>query len=309
MHFTNRKNAPLLFSTRPGGTRPPGRPGPEDRRTPSRPPRRRCRAWCGSPRPCACPTRTQFGITEGCAENSRLLRVRSTLGSVALDTSRCPRRSNLALCARFVTVSSANGSMVAHSGCKRRHAGRRSASISWRTSAHHLADLKILVSGVQSPPCPPFLHGFSERPFPRCHWNCHRVESRRGRHSERRREFRPRLAEVTLGHDRVAPVDGLGLVAGELHRDGARDTGTLEVPDRRAPKVVERSPGCRRSCRPSSTLGERLDRLPVAVEHVADDPALRALPVWWVTAWLGVKLVRIILLLEQVARPSCGALR
>jgi len=51
------------------------------------------------------------------------------------------------------------------------------------------------------------------------------------------------FGEVGLTHDGVAAVDGLGLVARHLRRDGARDPGALQAADRRPAEIVEESPG------------------------------------------------------------------
>jgi len=47
------------------------------------------------------------------------------------------------------------------------------------------------------------------------------------------------IAQVLLVHDRVPPIDGLGLVAGDLHGDGPRNPGMLNVPDGGSPQIVE----------------------------------------------------------------------
>jgi hypothetical protein len=48
-----------------------------------------------------------------------------------------------------------------------------------------------------------------------------------------------RLAQIALADDRIAPVDGLGLVADELHRHAARDPGALEATDGGAAEVMD----------------------------------------------------------------------
>src|SRR2546422_1840879 len=49
----------------------------------------------------------------------------------------------------------------------------------------------------------------------------------RGSAAAQRRELGDALFQVLLGHDGVAAVHGLRLVAGELHRHGARHPGAF----------------------------------------------------------------------------------
>src|SRR5207244_9779027 len=53
-----------------------------------------------------------------------------------------------------------------------------------------------------------------------------------------RRHLRHCVREIAAGHDRVAPVNALGLVPGELHRHRTRDAGAFEVPHVTPPQVV-----------------------------------------------------------------------
>jgi hypothetical protein len=46
---------------------------------------------------------------------------------------------------------------------------------------------------------------------------------------KRARQLPNRVLEVSVSDDRVAPIDALGLVAGDLHGDRARHAGALEV--------------------------------------------------------------------------------
>jgi hypothetical protein len=50
------------------------------------------------------------------------------------------------------------------------------------------------------------------------------------------------LAEFSVADDRVAPVDVLRLVAGELHGDAPGNAGVLESPDGRPAQVVKDAP-------------------------------------------------------------------
>jgi hypothetical protein len=68
-------------------------------------------------------------------------------------------------------------------------------------------ELKILVSAVQSRPCPPVSQPLSERPL-HAVTEIVTVRNRFRHRSERRCELRARLAEVALGYDRVAPIHG-----------------------------------------------------------------------------------------------------
>jgi hypothetical protein len=56
------------------------------------------------------------------------------------------------------------------------------------------------------------------------------------------RELRHPLAQVRLGDDRVAPVDALCFVPGELHRHRAGHPGPLRVAHGRAAQVVDDAP-------------------------------------------------------------------
>jgi hypothetical protein len=70
------------------------------------------------------------------------------------------------------------------------------------------------------------------------------------------------IAQVLLVHDRVPPIDGLGLVAGDLHGDGPRNPGMLNVPDGGSPQIVEEAARhLRLLARPTPRAAELLDAL------------------------------------------------
>ena len=46
------------------------------------------------------------------------------------------------------------------------------------------------------------------------------------------------VLNVGLAHDRIASIDGFGLVSADLHRHGSRHAGSFHIADRRAPEVL-----------------------------------------------------------------------
>ena len=84
--------------------------------------------------------------------------------------------------------------------------------------------------------------------------------------------------QVGRADDRVPPVDRLGQVAGQLHRDGTGNPGAFEVANGGAPEVVnEATANTGRDARLLPCAPEIEDRLSGSVEHVADDPLGRLL--------------------------------
>src|SRR6267142_7009785 len=98
-------------------------------------------------------------------------------------------------------------------------------------------DLKILVSAVQSRPCPPVF-----RVLPR-HRLDHRDATLPRTLPSTRGELHRGVAQHRLVDDRVAAIHTLGLVADHLHGHWTRNTGAFELPHRRASEIVKDASG------------------------------------------------------------------
>jgi hypothetical protein len=87
-------------------------------------------------------------------------------------------------------------------------------------------------------------------------------------------------SEIALTDDGIAPIDGLGLVAGELHGHATRHAGPLQVPNGCAPEVMRNHTRytSRLACRQPSR-SKVSNALPVPLEHPRDDLVERCLQI------------------------------
>src|SRR5439155_25716608 len=90
--------------------------------------------------------------------------------------------------------------------------------------------------------------------------------------SVKSRQLRDAFRKITLRNNRIASVHALRLVTGQLHGDGARNTGAFQVPDRSSSEIMWNPAWDSRFLdRVVPGLSETPYRFPVTVKHPGND--------------------------------------